>query len=283
MKKKRRRKKSRRKLSKQQFTAIALCLLTAVTICAYSLFKYADRQCRAYLGKPLSYELIKQQVGPMTGDSKLPEGNWSYGIDISHHQPIVNWINLKVYVDRKGRTVWSLRNAVRIESVDYVIMKATEGGDFKDNRFKDRWVKAETFGYKRGAYHFFRPGKSAKVQAENYINTVERIKRHDFAPILDIEKTDGQSKTVINQRVLEWLKIVEKHYGRKPIIYANPYYLNTILSSEITENYPIWVANYATSKPSYPRWHMWQFTDKGIVRGVGRVDLNVCPKDSALL
>ena len=137
--KKRRRRKSRRKLSKTRLTAILLCLITTVTLGGFFIFKYADKQCRAYLGKPLSYELIKQQLGSMTGESRLPDGNWSYGIDISHHQRIVNWVNLKIYADKKGRTVWQRENAVRVENIDFVIMKATEGGDFKDNKFKDRW------------------------------------------------------------------------------------------------------------------------------------------------
>lgn len=283
MKKKRRKRKGRRKFSKRKLTSIILCGALAASICAYLVFKYADRQCREHLGKSLTYELVRKQVASMTGGARIPEGDWCYGIDISHHQPMINWINLKVYADGKGRTVWQRSKAVRVESIDYVIMKATEGGDFKDSRFRDRWVKAESFGYKRGAYHFFRPGKSATLQAENYINTVGRLKKHDFAPILDIEKTDGQSKKIINQRALEWLRLMERHYGRKPIIYANPYYLNNILSKEITQNYPIWVANYRTSSPSFNRWHMWQFTDRGIVRGAGRVDLNVCPRNSFLL
>lgn len=43
--------------------------------------------------------------------------------------------------------------------IDYVIIKASEGESFKDWRFKGRWRKADKYSYKRGAYHFFRPGK----------------------------------------------------------------------------------------------------------------------------
>ena len=98
-----------------------------------------------------------------------------------------------------------------------------------------------------------------------------------FPPILDIEKTDGLSAQDLNIIALEWLQIIEKHYGRKPIVYANLYYLNNILSSEITQRYPVWVANYGVSRPSWGQWYMWQFTDRALVRGIGCADLNVMP------
>ena len=97
----------------------------------------------------------------------------------------------------------------------------------------------------------------------------------DFHPVLDIEKMDGCSVEQLNRRALEWLKAIEKHYGRKPIVYANPHYLNNVISPEITAAYPIWVANYKVSRPSVGGWKFWQFTDRALVRGAGSVDLNV--------
>jgi lysozyme len=154
-------------------------------------------------------------------------------------------------------------------------MKATEGESFKDWRFKRRWKKAKKAGITRSAYHFFRPGKSAVDQAQNYIRRVGELDTDDLPPVLVIERLDDYSKETLNNRALEWLQIVEKHYGRKPIIYANPHYINNIIDPRITQNYPIWVANYKVSSPSVERWQFWQFTDRALVRGVGCVDLNV--------
>ena len=250
-------------------------LFTGLTLCLLWGYRYADRMAREYLGSPLSLSLIKEQVSTMTQGSQLPKGEWSYGIDISHHQPLVFWDNLKIYLDESGRTVWRQKNSVKEVNVDYVIMKASEGEKFRDWRFKSRWKAARNSGHKRGAYHFFRPGKEAVSQARNFIDQVGDILPDDFPPILDIEKTDDVSIFELNQRALEWLKIIEKHYGRKPIVYANPYYLHNILSNEIKSAYPIWVANYGTPRPGWGQWHIWQFTDRALVRGVGCVDLNV--------
>ena len=256
---------------------IRIFIISFMLILIFFGYRYADKMSREYLGTPLSAEIIKDQISAMTEGARLPDGNWTYGVDISHHQPFVSWKRMKVLVDKQGRTVWKKKNAISEKEIDYVIMKATEGEGFKDWRFKGRWRKAQKYGFKRGAYHFFRPGKDAASQAQNFINQVGALDPKDFPPILDIEKTDELSSQDINIIALEWLQIIEKHYGRKPIVYANPYYLNNILSSEITQRYPIWVANYGVSRPSWGKCDMWQFTDRALIRGIGCADMNVIP------
>jgi len=79
---------------------------------------------------------------------------------------------------------------------------------------------------------------------------------------------------------LIWLKAVEEHYGRKPIVYSSASFINKILCKEIKESYPIWVAHYETAMPLCKRWDVWQFTDKAVVYGIdGNVDLNVTTKE----
>ena len=43
------------------------------------------------------------------------------GIDISHHQRDINW------------------NLLAQEDIDFIFIKATEGGDFTDPKFKENW------------------------------------------------------------------------------------------------------------------------------------------------
>lgn len=230
------------------------------------------------MGERLTLDLIDEQLKVMAEGTILPKGEWSYGMDISHHQPFIIWNKLRILVNQDGRTVLNEDEAVSAETIDYVFMKATEGESFKDWRFKGRWKKAKKAGITRGAYHFFRPGKNAADQAQNYIRLVGKLDADDLPPVLDIERLDGCSIETLNRRALEWLLIVEKYYGRKPIIYANPYYLNNIIDPRITQNYPIWVANYKVARPSVGRWQYWQFTDRALVRGAGCVDLNVKQK-----
>ncbi len=259
-------------MKKRRILWLAIILFVTLICCTWL---YADRMCKEYIGEKLTADLIKEQLRIMSEGVILPKGEWSYGIDISHHQPFIKWNELKILVDSEGRTIWNEEQSVRTEAIDYVFMKATEGESFKDWRFKGRWKKAKKAGITRGAYHFFRPSKNAVYQAQNYIQRVGEIDAEDLPPVLDIERLDDCSKETLNKCALEWLQIVEKHYGRKPIVYANPYYLNNIIDSRITQNYPIWVANYKVSRPSFGKWQYWQFTDRAIVKGVGCVDLNV--------
>jgi lysozyme len=79
------------------------------------------------------------------------------GIDISHHQGDVDW-----------KAISTLPN------VRFAIMKATEGGDFKDSKFAQNWHRAGNAGIVRGAYHFFSFCRPGKDQARNVRATVPR-------------------------------------------------------------------------------------------------------------
>ena len=210
--------------------------------------------------------------------AKVPEGGYSYGIDISHFQPKVQWDSLMVLTDGSGRTIRSMKYAKDIKPVSYVFVKATEGNSMKDKNFRNHWTEAGKRSIRRGAYHFFRSSKDPVQQAESFISTVGELRYKDLPPVLDIETIHpGCSHESLNKKALIWLKTVEKHYGRRPIVYSSASFIEDILCKEIKENYPIWVAHYGTERPKCSRWHIWQFTDKAVVHGVsGHVDLNAC-------
>lgn len=225
----------------------------------------------------LQPEVSESEIG-----STVPSGYLRYAVDLSHHNPKkIVWDSLYVMTDKKGRTTRSITKASQIVPISYVILKASEGNTLRDSHFKSYWENADNRVSGRGAYHFFRTSKSPETQANNFINAVGKLKKTDLPPILDIETTHkGYSKEKLNTNVLVWLNIVEKYYGRKPIIYSSESYLNDILDNRITENYPIWVAHYREEKPEREGWMMWQFTDKAVVYGIdGPVDLNVINPD----
>lgn len=159
--------------------------------------------CKEYMGERLTTDLIEEHLKVMTEGAILPKGEWSYGMDISHHQPFIIWNKLRILLNEDGRKVLNEDKALRTEAIDYVFMKATEGESFKDWRFKGRWKKAKKAGITRGAYHFFRPGKNAVDQAQNYIQRVGEFDADDLPPVLDIERLDGCSIETLNRRALE--------------------------------------------------------------------------------
>ena len=214
--------------------------------------------------------------------AKVPAGAWRYGIDISHNNPKpIVWDSLYVMTDQRRKTVRNPYAARDIKPVSFVIIKATEGASFTDSDFKANWREAGRSGLRRGAYHFFRSSKDGEVQAKNFISTVGDMRIKDLPPVLDIETIHlGCSKELLNQRALQWLKAVEDHYGKKPMVYASSSFIKDHLSKEITDNYPIWVAHYGKERPGRDKWVWWQFTDKAVVKGVpGLVDLSVMKVD----
>lgn len=224
---------------------------------------------------------LKDRPGSDKG-AKVPEGYYCYGVDVSKYQPHIKWDSLKVLTDGQGRTIRSVTYAKDIKNISFALIKATEGTSLKDKHFNRHWNNARKAGVRRGAYHFFRSSKDAGEQARHFINTVGELSENDLPPILDIETIHrGCTRKTLNDRALTWLRIVEKHYGRKPIVYSSASFLQDNLSKEIQENYPIWVAHYDTARPRCDRWHIWQFADDAIVYGIdGTVDLNVTSEET---
>lgn len=204
---------------------------------------------------------------------RLPEGNYGYAVDISKYQKGIVWDSLMVISDARGCTSKSIRSAKEIHRVKYVIVKATEGEKLTDALFDDHWKRSASAGYSRGAYHFFRSSKSPEKQAQNFISKVGNIRHKDLPPILDVETIHpGCSKAELNRKILVWLRAVENHYGRKPIVYTGDTFLRDHLSPEVYDHYPIWIARYGNSTtltpPRHTNWLMWQFTDRATVYGI---------------
>jgi lysozyme len=186
-----------------------------------------------------------------------------HGIDVSHHQAKIDWDEVK---------------AMKVGNIQlqFCFMKATEGIESIDGRFRRNWYEAKAAGMPRGAYHFFNAGKSGKEQAKNYITNVD-LEQGDFPPVLDVEQIGRTSVKQLQERVAEWLQLVEAKYGVKPIIYTNADFYENYLADKF-DAYPLWVAHYLVkAKPRIKRpWHFWQHNERGRVNGIDAyVDFNV--------
>ena len=211
--------------------------------------------------------------------ARVPEGNWNFTIDISHHNSAIIWDSLAVCIDAKGRTCRDILKAKKVFPVSSVLIKATEGITLEDSEFAKNWSNASDHNVKRGAYHFFRTSKDPAAQAKNFISTVGPLSTGDLPPVLDLETIHkGCTGQQLSDKALVWLKAVESHYGLKPVVYTGDSFLRTYLSKEITDNYPIWIARYNSVPPEFSDWILWQFTDEAVIRGIrGHVDLSVSP------
>ena len=186
-----------------------------------------------------------------------------HGIDISHYQGDIDWEKLKANNDVKY-------------PIEFVFVKATEGGDHKDTTFTRNFKAASKAGLVRGAYHFFTPKTDPIKQAEFFIENV-RLKAGDLPPVLDVEVKGKNEDEEIRQRVKAWLQHVERHYGVKPILYTSYKFKERYLNDSVLNTYPYWIAHYYIDSVRYKgKWKFWQHTDIGIVPGIGEdVDLDV--------
>lgn len=187
------------------------------------------------------------------------EGYEVHGIDISHYQSHIQW------------------DVIVGQGVSFAFAKATEGSSLQDQHYCNNWKEMERVGLKKGAYHFFRPKVSVRLQVENFVEQVE-LKAGDLPPVLDVELTDGASKMEIIEGVREWLLLIEAQYKIRPILYSNYNFYIEYLAKEFPE-YPVWIARYSRRKPYLPKgknWQFWQYGNKGQLDGIeGDVDLNV--------
>ena len=198
----------------------------------------------------------------MYGDEVYPAGTVR-GIDISHYQEEIDWD--------------LLRNATLKDApLMFIFVKATEGTNLLDENFIQNFYYARQSAIMRGAYHYFKPQSSVEQQARFFCRHVI-LEDEDLPPVLDVEEDGGLSKPQLQKAVLKWLKIVETHYGVKPILYCSYSYRRDILTAKEFDDYPLWIANYYVDKLAYKgSWKFWQHTDYGRISGIkGHVDVNL--------
>ena len=185
-----------------------------------------------------------------------------HGIDISHHQDVIDW------------------DVLQRSDIRFAFIKSTEGGDHKDTKFQENWKRAGDIGLIRGAYHFFTFCKSGHEQALNYIDSVP-FERDTLPPAIDLEFSGNCQARPSKEELLKELSVfadlVQTKYGKAPIIYITNESYNAFLAGE-NLGYPIWIRDIYT-KPRFEDgsgWSFWQYAHKGRLHGIdGFVDLNV--------
>lgn len=182
------------------------------------------------------------------------------GIDISHHQGDIDWTQ------------------VAGDDVSFVYMKASQGEGFKDPAFASNWTGAVAAGLPRGAYHYFNLCKAGAAQASNFLKVLPDDPDM-LAPMVDLEVAEDCSDRLsvddVLQEVSQFAAIVEQKVGKRVVFYApEDFYLAYLKGRGL--NRQLWVRSIWHS-PSYAKdWLVWQYHDKGAVKGIaGNVDLNV--------
>jgi len=196
------------------------------------------------------------------------------GVDVSCFNGTVNW------------------NAVKAQGIDFVIVRVggrgwESGLVYEDSMALDHIRGANAAGLKVGAYFY-----SAAVDATEAIQEASVVIEKlggiglempiyidmEFSGNFPMGRADGLGTAQRVEIINAFCKTVENS-GYAGGVYSGESLLSTAVDYNSISQYSIWIANYTENNalPTYPHsYNIWQFTDRGLVSGMGgNVDLNV--------
>ncbi|MDQ4094679.1 MAG: lysozyme M1 (1,4-beta-N-acetylmuramidase) [Actinomycetota bacterium] len=187
------------------------------------------------------------------------EAGERYGVDVSAHQGVIDW------------------DAVAADEIEFAYIKATEGGDFIDDRFADNWAEAERVGLDRGAYHFFTLCTPGVAQADIFLE-VAPPDDAALAPAVDLELAGNCSKRPPRDAVLDellaFIETVERAWDKEVILYLGDDFEGEYEVRERLDR-PLWLRRFLL-EPTVDDWYIWQLHGYAHIEGIeGGADLDV--------
>lgn len=162
--------------------------------------------------------------------------------------------------------------------IDYLYIRAGEGGNITDSRFEENYKGAEAEQLYYGFYYYVTAKNSseAEIQAEHFANLITNIP-YSLRPAMDFEDFTDISQEESNGIALSFLKKLESLTGVTPTIYTDAYCVETRWSQELSP-YPLWVADYGhLAEPQefilpensvWSQWSGYQYTDSSVISGI---------------
>lgn len=190
------------------------------------------------------------------------QGGERYGIDVSAHQGAIDWA------------------AVAGDGIGFAYVKATEGGDFVDERFDESWEGAAAAGLDRGAYHFFTLCTPGDVQARHFL-AVAPPETSALPPAVDLELAGNCSARppvrAVGNELGRFLYTVEDAWGQEAVLYVGEDWEERYPGREALGR-PLWLRRFLLRPDG--EWWIWQLHGRARVDGVdGGVDLDVMRPD----
>lgn len=185
------------------------------------------------------------------------------GIDVSHHNPILDW------------------EKVKEQNIQFAYIKATEGITHDDRNYPYNYKLAKENNIKVGSYHFYSFAISGRDQARHFIN-IAQCNSGDLWPVIDVEHSPSNpysKDTTFVTNVIKELTILEnelyEYYGVHPIIYTNINCYQLYIEDRFPNN-KIWISSISKEPDNQIKnWIIWQYTHKGVISGiVGDIDFN---------
>lgn len=190
-----------------------------------------------------------------------------YAIDVSAHQGAVDWAR------------------VRRDGIDLAYVKATEGRDFVDARFRSNVTSARRAGIRTGVYHFFTLCTPGAEQAAHFRRTA--LDAGPLPPAVDLELAGNCAARPagddVARELAAFVSEVERWAGRPVVLYVGTDWRSRYGLPALPG--PLWV-RHLLFRPSLDAgqddlrlggdWSIWQGSAFARMDGIdGPVDLNV--------
>ncbi|MCU1512390.1 MAG: lysozyme [Arthrobacter sp.] len=222
-----------------------------------------------------------------TTQALTTEGTWTptfgiQGLDVSGHQPSINW-----------QEQWN-------GGARFAYVKASEGNYYTNPLFGSQYQGSRNVGMIRGAYHFAIPNWSSGANQARYFVQNGGGWSADgstLPPVLDFEFNPYAGRTIEGfyfgntcydmspGQLASWVhdfgNTVRSLTGRLPVIYTNTSWWNQCLGNPSGfGDYPLWVASYPSSftnnagpipTASWSRYSIWQYSSTGPFAGDSNV------------
>ncbi len=194
------------------------------------------------------------------------------GIDVSEHQGIINWEEVK-------------------GNIDFAMLRAGYGRNNIDKQFIRNIQECNRLNIPVGIY-WFSYAWSIEMARNEAKYALEAIKPYkvDYPISFDLEydtlnyaKKNGVTinKRLATDMINAFCSTIEQA-GFKAMNYANPDFVNNkFYNNEV--NYPLWLAWYGVSEDKAKAYNpsMWQYSESGSISGISinSVDMNYCYED----
>lgn len=181
------------------------------------------------------------------------------GIDISHHNGAIDFA------------------LVAADSVEFVVIKATDGVNFVDSCMRRNYEGARANGLKTGFYHFFRFNRGGVRQARHFLKTTDGM-THEFPAMIDFESEGNPDLDyyLIVGRLRDMINYLRQRNVRV-MLYCNHKDYDRYIHGNF-DHVDLWLASGRTpdvDDEAMPHRVLWQHSHNGRVRGIPKpVDIN---------
>ena len=198
-----------------------------------------------------------------------------FGIDVSQYQGSIDW------------------NSVKESGVEYAFIRVgargyVSGEIYEDETFLENLYGAKEAGIPVGVYFFSQSVSNEEALEEaDYVLSVLNGYSLELPVVFDFElPADEQARThdlnsnEIASQAQAFLERIRQG-GYQPMLYLNSGLFPIYEKAGLTEQWPIWYAEYGVSEPHQCGMDIWQYSESGTIPGISEhtVDLNLMRQD----